>query len=106
MYRLLIAALLALFTTTAAAFPTELEVMPGAPRVSAAVESDGRMAIVHVTNMESFAVTCRAVFRNGPETGRARGTTIAPGDAGTLTWAPRRQVIRMRVELHCEPGER
>ena len=106
MHRLLIAALLALFATNVAAFPVELEVMAGAPQVSATVESDGRMAIVRVTNLESFPVACRAAFQNGPETGRARRTTIAPGDAGALTWVPRRQVVRVRIELHCEPAER
>ena len=104
MHRKLVAALLALYATTVAAFPTELEVSAGSSQVSAAAESDGRMAIVRVTNLESFAVVCSAVFRNGPETGRARPTTISPGDAGTLTWVPRRQVVRLRVELRCEPA--
>lgn len=102
MRRFLVAALLALLAGPAAAFPTDIEINAGALDVTAAVHADGRLAIVEVINRERFAVRCKAVFRNGPEVGRARRVIVGAEDTGTLTWAPRREVVRLRVELRCE----
>lgn len=105
MPRILTAALLALLAGAAAAYPTDLEVDAGSVKITAKVISDGRLAVVHVTNLEGFAVRCDAVFRNGPELGRARRAIIEPAETGALTWMPRREVVRLRVELSCEPQD-
>jgi hypothetical protein len=105
MQRMLTAALLALMAGAAAAYPTDLEVDVGSLEVTAQVISDGRLAVVRVTNREEFAVRCDAVFRNGPEIGRTRRAIIEPADTGALTWMPRREVVRLRVELSCEPQD-
>jgi hypothetical protein len=52
-----------------------------------------------------MVIRCEAVFRNGPEVGRARRAIIEPGDSAALSWIPRRTVVRLRVELRCEPQE-
>lgn len=105
MKRLPAAALLALLAGPAGAYPTDIEVDAGTLHVTAAVHADGRLAIVEVTNQERFAVRCHAVFRNGPEVGRGRRTIVGAGDTGTLTWSPRREVVRLRVELSCAPQD-
>lgn len=105
MRRLLAGMLLALLAGDATAYPTDLEVDAGVLNVGTAVLSDGRLAVVRVTNQEPFAVRCDAVFRNGPEVGRVRRVIIQPAETGALTWTPRREVVRLRVELKCEPRD-
>jgi hypothetical protein len=96
------AAWLLLFSGAAAAFPLDLDFDPAGLDVIATPATDGRSAMVRVLNGEDFAVRCRAVFRNGPEVGRARQVIVAPGQPATLSWTPTRSVVRMRIELHCE----
>lgn len=105
MRKILATALLALMVGQAAAYPTDLEVDAGTLNIAALVISDGRLAGVQVTNRETFPVRCSAVFRNGPETGRAPRTVIGSAETGALTWMPRREVLRLRIELRCEPDD-
>jgi hypothetical protein len=105
MQRILTAALLAIMAGPAAAYPTDLEVDADSLNLTATVISDGRLAVVRVANHEGFAVRCDAVFRNGPELGRVRRAIIEPADTGALTWMPRREVVRLRVELSCQPQD-
>jgi len=101
-FRPVAAAVLVLAAGTALAFAVELEFDPGGLDVLAEAYSDGRLALVRVSNGEDFALRCQAVFRNGPEMGRARQVIVAASDQATLSWAPKRTVVRLRVELHCE----
>lgn len=104
-HRLVIAVAL-LFTASAAlAFPVELEFEPRGLDVLAESFSEGSMAMVRVTNGEDFPVVCRAVFRNGPEASRQRQAVVGPGDSTVISWAPKRNVVRLRVGLHCERQE-
>jgi hypothetical protein len=102
MRKILVTAVLALMAGQAAAFPIDLTVDAGELNIEAVAIQDGRLAGVRVANRETFPVRCSAEFRNGPETGRARGT-VASAETRTLTWVPRRQVVRIRIELRCEP---
>jgi hypothetical protein len=101
MRKFLVAVLLALPAAPAAAFPVELERRTGQLEIGAVALSDGRMAIVQVSNREPAAVHCEALFRNGPEQGRSRRVTLAPGEEAALSWMPRRTVVRLRIELSC-----
>lgn len=95
--------LVLLFTASAAlAYPVELEFEPRGLDVVAEPFAQGPVALVRVTNGEDFPVICRAVFRNGPEASRQRQAVVAPGDSATISWSPKREVVRMRVGLHCE----
>jgi len=105
MRRLLAAAALVLLAETAAAFPTELAFDDGGLSVEAELISDGRLAIVRVTNGESFPLLCDAVFRNGPEVSRVRRAIVAPASVAMLNWTPRRKVVRLRVEASCRVHE-
>jgi len=105
MRRLLAAAALSLLAGVAAAFPTELAFDDGGLNAEAELISDGRLAIVRVTNGESFSLLCDAVFRNGPEVSRLRRVIVGPASVATLNWTPRRKVVRLRVEASCRPHD-
>ena len=101
MFRPVTAAVLVLAAGTALAFAVELEFDPGGLDVLAEAYSDGRLALVRVANGEDFALRCQAVFRNGPEIARTRQAIVAPGESATLSWAPNRNVVRLRIQLQC-----
>lgn len=103
MHRFLLAVFLALLASAAAAFPVDLRVDAPELNVSADVHSDGRLAAVRVVNHEDFTLRCTALFRNGPEQARARHAIIPPGEGATLSWTPRRNVVRLVIELRCAP---
>lgn len=105
MRKLLMGMSLALCAAAAMAFPTDLELDLDGLNVEALTHVDGRVALVRISNYESFAVRCEAVFRNGPEISRARRAVIDPTDTAVLSWTPRREVVRLRVELSCKPAE-
>jgi hypothetical protein len=100
-----IAGVLALLAGTAWAFPADLEIRPKELSIGAVVHSDGRVAMVRVTNQEETALRCEAFFRNGPEQGRTRHAIVGSGDSTTLSWTPRREVVRLRIQLNCQPHE-
>lgn len=101
----LAALLLALLAGPAAAHPVDLETDAGNLNIAAVVHTDGRVTAVRVANNDTMVIRCEAVFRNGPEVGRARRAIIEPGGSAALSWTPRRTVVRLRVELRCEPQE-
>ena len=101
MFRPAALAALLLAAGNAFAFPVELEFDPGGLDVVAAAHSDGRLALVRVVNGEEFALRCEAVFRNGPEIARTRQAIVAAGGQATLSWAPNRRVVRLRIEVQC-----
>ncbi|MFU8894914.1 MAG: 3-phosphoglycerate kinase [Gammaproteobacteria bacterium] len=105
MRKLLTGMSLVLFAAAAMAFPTDLELDVDGLNVQALTHIDGRVAGVRVSNHERFAVRCEAVFRNGPEISRARRAVIDPDDTALLSWTPRREVVRLRVELSCRPAD-
>jgi|SRR6056297_143633 len=105
-HRLALGALLLLLAGVAAAFPVELEVDAPGLDVVATGQSANDLAVVRAVNHESFAVRCVAIFRNGPERERSRRVTIQPAASVALSWAPRRSVVRMRIELQCEADRR
>lgn len=98
----LLSATLLLQAGAGSVFPIDLEVHADHLAIATQVHTDGRTAIVNVINRENFAVRCDALFRNGPEIGRVRRAIIEPGDSAPLPWTPRREVVRLRIELQCE----
>lgn len=101
MKKLLLCLLASLLPGTVLAFPTELANTSDVAAV-AAIHSDGRLAVVQVENREPFTIRCDAVFHNGPEQSRTRRAIIEPAQSASLSWMPRRNVVRLRVELRCE----
>jgi len=64
---------------------------------------DRDMAALHLHNLGAAPAACKAVFRNGPEAPRTRRTTLQAGEQKALTAKFKRDVIRLRIKLTCEP---
>lgn len=97
-------ALIALLPLTAQAYPIELEKQLNGAEISASSrEIDHNMAAVVVQNYGQTAASCKAVFRNGPEAPRTRSVNLAAGQSGNLTVKFARSIIRLRVQVTCEP---
>jgi hypothetical protein len=64
---------------------------------------DRDLAGLLLLNYGETAALCTAVFQNGPEAPRTRRTELQPGERKALTSKFKRDVIRLRVKLTCEP---
>lgn len=64
----------------------------------------GGSAYLRLGNRSPTAALCEANFRNGPESKRRR-TRLEPEEERTLTFQPAREVIKLRIRLHCEPAD-
>ncbi len=97
-------ALIACVPLAVQAYPIELEKQFNGAEVSASTqEIDHNMAAVRVQNYGQQAASCKAVFRNGPEAPRTRSVKLAAGQSGNLTVKFARSIIRLRVQLDCQP---
>lgn len=97
-------ALIILLPLAAQAYPIELEKQLNGAEVSASSrEIDHNMAAVLVQNYGEKTASCKAVFRNGPEAPRTRSVNLAAGQTGNLTAKFARSIIRLRVQLTCQP---
>lgn len=97
-------ALIACVPLAVEAYPIELEKQFNGAEVSASTqEIDHNMAAVRVQNYGQQAASCKAVFRNGPEAPRTRSVKLAAGQSGNLTVKFARSIIRLRVQLDCQP---
>lgn len=97
-------ALITLLPLAAQAYPIELEKqLNGAEVAASSQEIDHNMAAVRVQNYGERAASCKGVFRNGPEAPRTRSVSLAAGESGNLTVKFARSIIRLRVQLTCEP---
>ncbi|MBA1278223.1 3-phosphoglycerate kinase [Stutzerimonas stutzeri] len=88
----------------AVSYPVELEQELNGAEVLATTETiDRDMAGLLLQNFGERPVSCSAVFRNGPEVPRTRRTTLEAGERKPLTAKFKRDVIRLRIKLTCEP---
>lgn len=91
-------------TASAVTYPVDLEQQLNGAEVSASPETiDRDMAGLQLHNYGQVAARCTAVFRNGPEAPRTRRTELEPGQQKILTAKFKREVIRLRIQLTCEP---
>lgn len=97
--------LLVLLPLSAFAYPIELEQHVSGVEVTATTQDIGHdLGALLLHNAGSVSADCRAIFRNGPETPQVRQVRLAPDQRGNLTVKFGRTVVRLRIELVCEPG--
>lgn len=88
----------------AVSYPVDIQQQLNGTEVLANASSiDRDMAALHLHNLGAKPVGCKAVFRNGPEAPRSRRTTLQAGEQKALTAKFKRDVIRLRIQLDCEP---
>ncbi|MCF7203112.1 3-phosphoglycerate kinase [Pseudomonas oligotrophica] len=89
---------------TAASYPIDVEQQLNGAEISATPQAiDRDLAAVELHNYGQQAAVCSLVFRNGPEAPRTRRVELAPGERKALSNKFRRDVIRLRLQLTCEP---
>ena len=105
MKRLCFAALVIFpLSAVAVSYPVELEQELNGAEVLASTETiDRDMAGLVLQNFGEGPVECTAVFRNGPEMPRTRRITLEAGESKPITAKFKRDVIKLRVKLSCEP---
>ena len=96
--------LLACLPLGAHAYPIELEKQLNGAEVSATTQDiDHNMAGLMLYNYGQRDAECKAVFRNGPEAPRTRRSVLAAGASNNMTVKFTRSVIRLRIDLTCNP---
>lgn len=97
-------ALLLPLTASAATYPIDVdEQLNGAEIMATPQAIDRDLAAVELHNYGQSAAVCTLVFRNGPETPRTRRTELEPGERKALSSKFKRDIIRLRIQLSCEP---
>ncbi|MBB2496595.1 3-phosphoglycerate kinase [Aquipseudomonas ullengensis] len=97
-------AIVALLPLTAVAYPVELSKQLNGAEISATTQDvDSNIGAVILYNYGEADATCTAVFRNGPEAPRTRRTDVKAGATTNLTSRFGRNIIKLRIELTCEP---
>ncbi len=98
----LYALVLLLCATSAFGYPIDVSVVTRGLDISAESIEQRGATIIHLRNHEPVAVRCDVLFNAGVES-RRRQAVIPAGDGQTLQYSPRREVVRMRVRVECEP---
>lgn len=93
------------FPALTSAYPTDLEMKSEGLDVEAIPTLLAEATVVRLLNNERFAVRCDVRFSNGPEVSRVRKVTIDSGADSLVRFLPSRQVIRLRISVHCWPAE-
>ena len=95
--------LLAMLPLTAFAYPTELKKQLNGAEVSATIqEIDSNIGGLTLYNYGTLDAKCSARFQNGPEAPRTRASELKAGESVTQTVKFARNIIKLRVDLHCE----
>lgn len=97
-------ALLLMLPLTVWAYPIEMDANVSNTDVTYDTqELNYNMGAVLVRNHGTTAARCTATFRNGPEAPRTRRTLIASGAEANMTAKFTREILRLRIQLNCEP---
>lgn len=90
---------------TAFAFPFEVESnFNGAEIAVNTLDLGNNMPSVSLTNYGQRSAVCKVRFRNGPEAPRTRKAQLAAGETAHLTARFNNTVIKMRVQVECQPN--
>ena len=88
----------------AATYPIDVDQQLNGADINVSPQAiDRDLAGLLLFNYGETAAVCTAVFQNGPEAPRTRRTELQPGERKALTSKFKRDVIRLRVKLSCEP---
>lgn len=87
-----------------AAYPIEVnKKIDGVSIDYSADDTDSDIASIRLNNYGTTDATCKVVFRNGPESPRARSVTVPAGKTTNTTAKFNRSILKMRIDLNCTP---
>ncbi len=89
-------------TQAQSVFPIEVSSELNDLELAVASSNIGNQVMLSVKNKEDFAVHCRAVFHNGPQTPFDRRVKIAAGKTATMTAPLKRAVTVVNITLNCD----
>lgn len=105
--RLLASALLMWASVPAHAFPFEVEEDLAGLNIAVSTGDLGdNVAAVTLDNYGQVDAQCRVRFRSGPELPVTRKVRVAAQQRAHVTASFNHQVIRMRVQVNCQSGQR
>lgn len=87
----------------AGAYPVDVTTKMHGLRIDANQSQLALGTLIDLVNHEPMAVRCDVNFRNGPER-RRRRVTVEAAARRTATFTPRREVVRVRVNVECWPA--
>lgn len=92
------------FAASAVTYPVEVDKTLNGTEIGVTTETiDRDMAGLLLYNYGSTAASCTAQFNNGPEPTRTRRVEVQPGERLPMTAKFKREILRLRIKLTCEP---
>ena len=102
--RKLCCVVLALLPLSAFAYPIDVtKKIDGVSIDYTSSDVDGDISSIQLNNYGTQDAVCSVIFTNGPEAPRTRRTELQPGERKALTSKFKRDVIRLRIKLTCQP---
>ncbi|HJR31484.1 MAG TPA: 3-phosphoglycerate kinase [Pseudomonas sp.] len=97
-------AVLAMLPLTAFAYPIDVNKQLNGLKVDYnAYDTDADIGSIQVNNYGDTDVSCKVVFRNGPEAPRTRTIEVPAGKHKNATAKFTRTIIKLRIDLTCTP---
>lgn len=88
----------------AVTYPVEVDKTLNGAEIGVTTETiDRDMAGLLLYNYGSTTASCTAQFNNGPEPARTRRVEVKPGERMPMTAKFKREILRLRIKLTCEP---
>lgn len=95
---------LALLPLTAFAYPIDVQKNLNGLRIDyESFDTDKDIGSIRVANYGEVDAVCKVVFSNGPEAPRTRNIEVPAGKHTNATAKFSREIIKLRVELSCNP---
>jgi len=95
---------LALLPLTAFAYPIDVQKSLNGLKIDyESFDTDKDIGSIRVANYGEVDAVCKVVFSNGPEAPRTRNIEVPAGKHTNATAKFSREIIKLRVELTCNP---
>ncbi|MDI2144206.1 MULTISPECIES: 3-phosphoglycerate kinase [Pseudomonas] len=95
---------LALLPLTAFAYPIDVQKNLNGLKIDyESFDTDKDIGSIRVANYGEVDAVCKVVFSNGPEAPRTRNIEVPAGKHTNATAKFSREIIKLRVELSCNP---
>jgi hypothetical protein len=96
--------LLAMLPLTAFAYPIDVQKNLNGMKIDyITYDTDTDIGSIQVANYGDVDASCKVKFINGPEAPRTRNIEVAAGKHKNATAKFSRSIIKLRIELACNP---